>query len=155
MLWDLWSIVINAGILRTVVTWHATNSNSNLLIFNFRSERVENNQTYGAQIRVVIRCPSWTCDTRVKSVIHACGHLCGGSWASLQSCDLCSHQWLGSPCLTAQFRKVGAWLFNPLNTQLNTICHLLALLGAYPILPINRIRVKAGRTTVAVVVGVY
>jgi hypothetical protein len=31
---------------------------------------------------------------------------------------------------------------NPLNIQLNPICHLLALLGAHHILHINRIRVK-------------
>jgi hypothetical protein len=32
--------------------------------------------------------------------------------------------------------------FNPLNTKLNPICHLLALLGAHPVLYISRIRVK-------------
>jgi len=32
---------------------------------------------------------------------------------------------------------------NPLNTKLNLICHLLALLGAHHILHISRIRVKA------------
>jgi hypothetical protein len=31
---------------------------------------------------------------------------------------------------------------NNLNTELNPICHLLALLGAHPILHISRIRVK-------------
>jgi len=31
---------------------------------------------------------------------------------------------------------------NPLNAELNPICHLLALLGAHPILHISRIRVK-------------
>jgi len=31
---------------------------------------------------------------------------------------------------------------NPLNTKLNPICHLLALLGAHHILHISRIRVK-------------
>jgi hypothetical protein len=30
--------------------------------------------------------------------------------------------------------------FNPLNTQLNPICHLLALLGAHHILHVSRIR---------------
>jgi len=33
---------------------------------------------------------------------------------------------------------------NPLNTELNPICHLLALLGAHPILHISRIRVNQG-----------
>jgi hypothetical protein len=33
-------------------------------------------------------------------------------------------------------------LTNPLNTKLNPICHLLALLGAYPVLYVSRIRVK-------------
>jgi len=32
--------------------------------------------------------------------------------------------------------------FNPLNTKLNPICHLLGLLGAHPVLHISRIRVK-------------
>jgi len=32
--------------------------------------------------------------------------------------------------------------FNPLNAELNPICHLLALLGAHPILHISGIRVK-------------
>jgi len=31
---------------------------------------------------------------------------------------------------------------NPLNAELNLICHLLALLGAHPILHIGRIRVN-------------
>ena len=34
---------------------------------------------------------------------------------------------------------------NPLNTKLNPICHLLALLGAHPILHVSRIRVKIYR----------
>ena len=32
--------------------------------------------------------------------------------------------------------------FNPLNAELNPICHLMALLGAHHILHISRIRVK-------------
>jgi len=32
--------------------------------------------------------------------------------------------------------------FNPLNSDLNPICHLLALLGAHHILHVSRIRVK-------------
>ena len=32
--------------------------------------------------------------------------------------------------------------FNPLNAELNLICHLLALLGAHHILHVNRIRVN-------------
>jgi len=33
-------------------------------------------------------------------------------------------------------------IFNPLNAELNPICHLLALLGAHHILHVSRIRVK-------------
>jgi hypothetical protein len=36
--------------------------------------------------------------------------------------------------------------FNPLNTKLNPICHLLALLGAHPTLHVSRIRVKQDLT---------
>jgi hypothetical protein len=33
-------------------------------------------------------------------------------------------------------------LINPLNAELNLICHLLALLGAHHVLHVSRIRVK-------------
>jgi len=32
--------------------------------------------------------------------------------------------------------------FNPLNAEVNPICHLLALLGAHPILHVSRIKVN-------------
>jgi hypothetical protein len=35
------------------------------------------------------------------------------------------------------------WLFNPLNTELNPICCLLALLGAHYFLHVSRIRIKS------------
>jgi len=38
---------------------------------------------------------------------------------------------------------IGRTVLNPLNTELNSICHLLALLGAHPILHVSRIRVKS------------
>jgi hypothetical protein len=31
---------------------------------------------------------------------------------------------------------------NPLNAELNLVCHWLALLGAYPVLHVSKIRVK-------------
>jgi hypothetical protein len=34
------------------------------------------------------------------------------------------------------------YTLNPLNAELNPICHLLALLGAHPILHVSRIRVN-------------
>ena len=40
------------------------------------------------------------------------------------------------------FYTVGVTSVNPLNAQLNPICHLLALLGAHPILHVSRIRVN-------------
>jgi hypothetical protein len=39
-------------------------------------------------------------------------------------------------------------MFNPINTQLNSICHLLALLGAHHILHVSRIRVKVLRVVI-------
>jgi hypothetical protein len=36
-------------------------------------------------------------------------------------------------------------VINLLNAELNPICHLLALLGAHPILHVSRIRGKASR----------
>ena len=43
-------------------------------------------------------------------------------------------------------RLHGPMNINPLNAKLNSICHLLALLGAHPILHISRIRVKVVRS---------
>jgi len=37
---------------------------------------------------------------------------------------------------------------NPLNAELNPICHLLALLGAHHILHVSRVRVKPPRDKV-------
>jgi hypothetical protein len=37
---------------------------------------------------------------------------------------------------------IGRTFLNSLNAELNSICHLLALLGAHPILYVSRIRVK-------------
>ena len=37
------------------------------------------------------------------------------------------------------------WLFNPLNAELNPICHLLALLGGTTIVVVSRLRVKCKR----------
>jgi len=37
---------------------------------------------------------------------------------------------------------VWIFFFNTLNSQLNPICHLLALLGAHHILHVSRVRVK-------------
>jgi transposase len=35
-------------------------------------------------------------------------------------------------------------ILNPLNTELNPICHLLALLGAHLIFHVSRVRVNVG-----------
>ena len=37
---------------------------------------------------------------------------------------------------------IGRTFLNPLNAKLNSICHLLALLGAHHILHVSRIKVK-------------
>ena len=42
---------------------------------------------------------------------------------------------------------------NPLNAELNSICHLLALLGAHPILHVSRIRVKIRKNYIYCVFG--
>jgi len=36
----------------------------------------------------------------------------------------------------------GTWIVSPLNSELNPICHLLALLGAHHILHVSRLSVK-------------
>ena len=44
--------------------------------------------------------------------------------------------------ITLLLQDNGMARINPFNSELNPICHLLALLGAHPILHISRIRVK-------------
>ena len=44
------------------------------------------------------------------------------------------------------YEALGNSRSNPLNAELNPICHLLALLGAHPILHVSRIRVKVCNT---------
>jgi hypothetical protein len=44
--------------------------------------------------------------------------------------------------MCASVVSINIYLLNPLNAELNSICHLLALLGAHHILHIGRIRVK-------------
>ena len=45
---------------------------------------------------------------------------------------------------------------NPLNAELNPICHLLALLGGATIVVVSRLRVsKAGEVTVLVIMNAY
>ena len=38
--------------------------------------------------------------------------------------------------------NIGRTVLNPLNSEINPICRLLALLGTHPILHVSRIRVK-------------
>jgi len=57
----------------------------------------------------------------------------------LESFDL--RTWLVVLYLKARLKLAKA--INPLNAELNPICHLLALLGAHHILHVSRIRVKA------------
>jgi len=48
-----------------------------------------------------------------------------------------------SPLLSSsQWSLLFVSVINPLNAELNPICHLLALLGAHHILHVSRIRVK-------------
>jgi hypothetical protein len=47
--------------------------------------------------------------------------------------------------VSSKLHSIMSWeteLFNPLNAELNPICHLLALLGSHPILHVSRIRVN-------------
>ena len=54
-------------------------------------------------------------------------------WRTCQKLPTKSDMW---PCIKTPFG------FNPLNAELNPICHLLALLGAHHILHVSRIRVN-------------
>jgi len=50
----------------------------------------------------------------------------------------------GGGCRDKRKKKIGVLIIiNPLNAELNLICHLLALLGAHHILHVSRVRVKS------------
>ena len=71
-------------------------------------------------------------DNRHVSAIHV-GHLRGGK-------KRIKIQYVET---TPQLKIINFMhLFNPLNPELNTICYLLALLGAHHFLHVSRIRVK-------------
>jgi hypothetical protein len=53
--------------------------------------------------------------------------------------DLTRHLKVSRSLSDANFYRT---VFNPLNGELNLICHLLELLGAHPILHVSRIRVN-------------
>jgi hypothetical protein len=48
-----------------------------------------------------------------------------------------------------------AFNFKPLNAELNTVCHLLALLEAHHILHVSRIRLKAAITALPFGAGIF
>jgi hypothetical protein len=92
--------------------------------------------------------PTFTCARRVAG----CSNLQHTTWLSYntprnsnlirQHDYICSH---GLTFIINQYHTDSDNLplhFNPLNAELNPICHLLALLGAHQILHVSRIRVK-------------
>jgi hypothetical protein len=50
---------------------------------------------------------------------------------------------------TSSFLTLITYCVNPLNAELNPIYHLLALLGAHPVLHISGVRVKASSMYIA------
>ena len=60
-------------------------------------------------------------------------------------CIKCNASWMSQnipPTGNILFTVCSIWFINPLNTKLNPICHLLALLGAHPLQHFSRIRVN-------------
>ena len=90
---------------------------------------------------------SLTAQARVRSRTNSCG-ICGGK--SGFGTDFSPSTWiLPRHCHSVHPLSTFIHLqptlcvsINPLNTELNPICHLLALLGAHHILHVSRIRVK-------------
>jgi hypothetical protein len=63
--------------------------------------------------------------------------------------DVCSllHIYFSSVTeYTDRIKRMWIWVINPLNAELNPICHLLAVLGAHPILHVSRIRINLPET---------
>ena len=96
------------------------------------------------------------------NLLHGCAHNfysrfsqnCGKRLLVSSCLSVCPPTWNKSAPNGRIFTKLGIWglfflenlfrkfKFNPLNAELNPICHLLALLGAHHILHFSRIRVN-------------
>jgi len=55
---------------------------------------------------------------------------------------ICQENWLFQIWHSAKISFLSILVFNPLNAELNLICHLLALLGVHHFLHVSRIRVN-------------
>jgi hypothetical protein len=106
----------------------------------------------GFNLQTVQSIASWCTDSAFPA--HTEVHIHIHTYMLVGSCQAQVYQYLSvSPysITTLLFHMFGMqllwWRFNPLNAELNPICHLLALLGAYHILHVSRIRVKPNRKT--------
>ena len=59
-------------------------------------------------------------------------------------CQLAAHRTSYKVSAVVNLLNVVSAVVNLLNIELNSTCHLLALLGAHPILHVSRVRVKYG-----------
>ena len=97
--------------------------------------------------------------TEMRNISWGKGARCVGLTTLPPSCADCLEIWVPQPpgtlwacpglywdCfimqLNTEYPAVSKDNFNPLNAELNPICHLLALLGAHHILHVSRIRVN-------------
>jgi len=93
--------------------------------------------------------PHFTPGKDLVSIVQEAGWAPGPVWTGGKSC----RPGIQSPDRPARSqllyrlsylaRHLKVHLFNPLNTELNPICYLLALLGAHHFLHVSRIRVKS------------
>jgi hypothetical protein len=81
----------------------------------------------------------WGLSRQNKTIIHNSGNITDKQ-TNKQTLPLGSKYLDAKNVFSVACNKSG--VFNPLNTELSTIWHLLALLGAHPILYISKIRVE-------------
>ena len=92
---------------------------------------------------VVVSNPFWNClgqvgkFKRVKLKLH-----CSGEVVKKVQVEKIILKWIIQKA--ASVAAVSTFNINPLNAELNPICHLLTLLGAHHFLHVSRIRVKEG-----------
>ena len=80
---------------------------------------------------IPVICPKLVLFLTPLQFVHLSCNLSSLSCSSSHVFHLCCCYSSGVPC------------FNPLKAELNPICHLLALLGAHPILHVSRVRVNS------------
>jgi len=104
--------------------------------------RVAPEQFFSLQVFQISLISSHQCCLLIHSSTTDAKYNLSRCWHCQKKHSLCSSSFLSSLLSVPQLLITFVSTLNPLNAELNPICHLLALLGAHQILHVSRIRVN-------------